>query len=199
MKGFTSFFGLPSFFRDWQTHKLTDQDLLRLYAVIAENPESGKHLKDIEGVRAMKFLPPSAPQHEVRIYFGFATRDQVVLLAIVLRAEAKKLPPADRARIRRRFIALKTAMAGPTEVREINVVPAGEYDGLAIQRLRRDVGVSQAVFADLMGVSKMLVQGWEQGVRGATPLARRLLDVINDDPDRFLKRWTVSVKKEQSS
>jgi DNA-binding transcriptional regulator YiaG len=46
--------------------------------------------------------------------------------------------------------------------------------------------MSQAGFAQLMGVSRILVQGWERGVRTPSPLASRLLDTINRDPAGWL-------------
>jgi len=41
--------------------------------------------------------------------------------------------------------------------------------------------MSQAVFAEFLGVSAIPVQGWERGVRTPSPLACRLLDIISKD------------------
>jgi DNA-binding transcriptional regulator YiaG len=49
--------------------------------------------------------------------------------------------------------------------------------------------MSQAVFANLMGVSLVLVQSWEQGVRTPAPMACRLLDEI----DRNRTYWIGAV------
>jgi putative transcriptional regulator len=64
----------------------------------------------------------------------------------------------------------------------------GEYSRAAVKTLREKLGMSQAAFAALVGVSTILVQSWEQGVRTPAPLARRLLDVISDDPAAFVAR-----------
>jgi len=55
-----------------------------------------------------------------------------------------------------------------------------------IRALRESLGVSQAVFAHLLGVSVILVKSWERGAREPNPMARRLLDTIQADPSRWL-------------
>jgi DNA-binding transcriptional regulator YiaG len=55
-----------------------------------------------------------------------------------------------------------------------------------IVKLRKQLGMSQAGFAQLMGVSRILVQSWERGVRSPSPLASRLLDTITRDPAGWL-------------
>ncbi|HEY8667939.1 MAG TPA: helix-turn-helix domain-containing protein [Tepidisphaeraceae bacterium] len=62
----------------------------------------------------------------------------------------------------------------------------GKYSPAAVADLRKRLGVSQAGFAELIGVSRILVQGWERGVRRPSPLACRLLDTINHDPAAWL-------------
>jgi DNA-binding transcriptional regulator YiaG len=44
----------------------------------------------------------------------------------------------------------------------------------------------QAAFADMFGVSRILVQGWERGVREPSTLARRLLNTFAVDPPRWI-------------
>mgnify|MGYP001124062743 CR=1 FL=1 len=48
-----------------------------------------------------------------------------------------------------------------------------------MRKTREDLGVSQAVFADMLGVSASLVQSWEQGFRKPSRMACRLLDEIS--------------------
>jgi putative transcriptional regulator len=59
------------------------------------------------------------------------------------------------------------------------------YSAAAVRATRERLNVSQVVFARLMGVSTVLAQSWEQGKRKPSKLARRLLDEINRD----LERW----------
>jgi DNA-binding transcriptional regulator YiaG len=72
-------------------------------------------------------------------------------------------------------------------VREVEVVDPGEYDAAKICRTRAKLGVSQAVFARIVGVSTVLVQFWECGKRTPNALARRVLDEINREPKRWSK------------
>jgi putative transcriptional regulator len=76
----------------------------------------------------------------------------------------------------------------PLTVRQVTISEPGEYDPRKVKTLRQRVGVSQGVFARLMGVSPELVQAWEHGTRHPAPLARRMLDQISDDPAQFLSR-----------
>ncbi len=64
-------------------------------------------------------------------------------------------------------------------------------------RLRRDIkrlrtqtlGVSQAVFARLVGVSTKLVEAWEAGRNVPAGPARRLFEIIERDPQQFIDRY----------
>lgn len=67
----------------------------------------------------------------------------------------------------------------------------GNYGASRVRSTRDRVGVSQAVFANLLGVSAVLVASWEQGSRVPAPWARRLLDEVNRDP----RHWRGMVRK----
>ncbi len=71
-------------------------------------------------------------------------------------------------------------------------VPArpGSYPPAAVRKLRDALNLSQATFAAALGVSTILLQGWEQGVRKPSALASRLLDTIARDP----AAWLVSLQ-----
>ena len=70
-------------------------------------------------------------------------------------------------------------------VRHVTVPEPGEYTARQIKALRARLGVSQRLFAHLMGVSAILEQAWEQGRRVPSNTARRLLDEIERDPGRW--------------
>ena len=74
-------------------------------------------------------------------------------------------------------------------VRTVEVAEPGEYDMDAIIATRRKLGLSQAIFARLVGVSPSLAQSWEQGRRMPDAMARRILDEINRQP----KHWSAMV------
>jgi putative transcriptional regulator len=70
--------------------------------------------------------------------------------------------------------------------RTVTIPEPGRYSPTAVKRLRSRLGMSQAVFAELLGVSRVWVQSWELGTRQPSPLARRLLDTIHRDPASWL-------------
>lgn len=74
-------------------------------------------------------------------------------------------------------------------IRPVDVRPPRTYSPEAVKRLRNELDVSQSVFAELLGVSRVWVQGWERGVRQPTALARRLLDTIATDPAGWVRRY----------
>jgi len=87
--------------------------------------------------------------------------------------------------------ALEVERAGvPIEsrftVRTIDIPQDPEsYDAAAVRATRHRIGVSQALFAHLLGVSAMLVRAWEQNQRTPAAWARRLLDEMNRDPQHW--------------
>jgi putative transcriptional regulator len=79
-------------------------------------------------------------------------------------------------------------------VRTVEVPDPEPFDAGRVQALRAKLQVSQPVFARLLGVSTILAQSWEQGVREPSPLARRLLAEMERDPRRW-KRMIVTVSE----
>jgi putative transcriptional regulator len=53
-----------------------------------------------------------------------------------------------------------------------------EYSPAQIQRLRRQLQVSQTVFAAYLNTSRSTVQKWEQGQQKPTGLALKLLNLV---------------------
>jgi DNA-binding transcriptional regulator YiaG len=70
-------------------------------------------------------------------------------------------------------------------IRTIKVADPGEYGAAEITELRNKLGLSQFLFAQLVGASLSLIQSWEQGRRIPDGIARRLLDEIHRDPQRW--------------
>jgi len=59
-----------------------------------------------------------------------------------------------------------------------------------VRQMRADLGLSQAVFAQALGVDPGTVRSWEQGTRNVSGAARRLIEAIAVHP-RLLDRWSV--------
>lgn len=70
-------------------------------------------------------------------------------------------------------------------VRDVDVVPPPEYRERDVQRVRERLGLSQAVFADLLGASASTVRAWERGAREPSDMARRLLELAERQPEVF--------------
>jgi putative transcriptional regulator len=71
-------------------------------------------------------------------------------------------------------------------MREVEIPEPTEYSASDVKTLRERLEFSQNIFAQLVGVSHELVSHWEYGIRKPAPLARRLLDKINEDPSAYL-------------
>jgi putative transcriptional regulator len=67
--------------------------------------------------------------------------------------------------------------------RQASAVPAREYSADAIARLREQLGLSQAVFAEVLNVSPATVRSWEQEQRTPDGAAVRMLQIAEDHPE----------------
>lgn len=56
-----------------------------------------------------------------------------------------------------------------------------------VASVREKVGLSQARFAELLGISVRTLQDWEQGRRSPSGAARTLLAIIDKDPTVLLE------------
>jgi putative transcriptional regulator len=75
---------------------------------------------------------------------------------------------------------------GRFTVRTVEVAPPRVYTPATIRGVRDSLGTSQALFAQIIGVSPSLVRAWELGTRDPSPLARRLLDQVANHPNSFV-------------
>jgi putative transcriptional regulator len=65
-------------------------------------------------------------------------------------------------------------------------IKTGSYTPQKVRRTRQRILCSQAVFAEVMGVTPNAVRSWEQGSRPPSKTACRLMDVINREPARWI-------------
>ena len=63
-------------------------------------------------------------------------------------------------------------------------------DGIDVQAIRRLTGLSQAKFAELLGIELSTLRNWEQGRRQPTGPAQALLRAIRNDPVAVIKALT---------
>lgn len=67
--------------------------------------------------------------------------------------------------------------------RTITVQPVQIYKASEIKAIRLTVGASQALFANILGVSVKTVEAWESGRNQPDGAARRLLAMMQVDPE----------------
>jgi DNA-binding transcriptional regulator YiaG len=85
-----------------------------------------------------------------------------------------------------RTLEIGVPLAKKFTVRTVEIVPEPcEYGAKQVRATRDLLGVSQPVFAQMLGVSAALVRAWELGQRKPAPIARRLLDPIHANPSNW--------------
>ena len=75
-------------------------------------------------------------------------------------------------RVSRRKITARKAAASPPPL----------FDAARIRKIRDGFGVSQPVFAGMVGVATATVKGWEQGVKNPSGSSRRVLQMMELSP-----------------
>ena len=71
------------------------------------------------------------------------------------------------------------------------IEPVKKYSNEDIKKIRNNAGMTQAVFANYMGVSPKTVEAWELGRTHPTGPAYRLLDILaenKEDSLSFIKK-----------
>lgn len=64
--------------------------------------------------------------------------------------------------------------------------PVKKYSNVDIKRIRNRAGMTQAVFADYLGVSPKTIEAWELGRTHPTGPANRLLDILAQNKQDIL-------------
>lgn len=77
---------------------------------------------------------------------------------------------------------------GKLTLKTVEIAEPPVFTPAAIHKLRDRLGLSQGLFAKLLGVSRKLVEAWERGSRMPSPMARRLLDAIARKPSAYVRR-----------
>lgn len=64
--------------------------------------------------------------------------------------------------------------------------PVKRYSNVDIKKIRNRAGMTQAVFADYLGVSPKTIEAWELGRTHPTGPANRLLDILAQNKQDIL-------------
>jgi putative transcriptional regulator len=68
------------------------------------------------------------------------------------------------------------------------IKPVPDFNAIEIKQIRQQTGLSQVTFAGSLGISPKTVEAWERGLNKPIGSSRRLLEVIQEDP-QFLVRF----------
>ncbi len=72
---------------------------------------------------------------------------------------------------------------------KLTIKPVETFSTDDIKQIRKQTGLSQISFAGTIGVSPKTIEAWENGRNKPEGAARRLLEIIRDDPN-FILRFT---------
>jgi putative transcriptional regulator len=73
-------------------------------------------------------------------------------------------------------------------LKTVEIPDPPRFSAAAVHRLRDRLGLSQGLFAKLLGVSRKLIEAWEAGTRVPSPMACRLLDAVTRNPSVYVRR-----------
>jgi DNA-binding transcriptional regulator YiaG len=106
---------------------------------------------------------------------------------------SKTKRPEVSTRLRAALIEVRESLTGgrPLTSRTVEVRQPEQWDARGVKKIRCDLGLSQAPFARLIGVSPELVEHWEQDIATPRGPASRLLTEIARDPVGYLERYVI--------
>ena len=78
--------------------------------------------------------------------------------------------------------------------RIISVIPVTQYKGNEVKQIRENLNISQASFAELMGVSVKTVEAWETGRNIPQGPAQRMLDLLKNESE-IVNKYLVLTKR----
>lgn len=84
----------------------------------------------------------------------------------------------------------KGKKAKGVRVRKYAVEPLPKYKGQDVKKIRQKLGLSQSMFAKVLGVSIKTVEAWEAGTNQPMGPAQRLLSFMKSD-DQFLNTFNL--------
>lgn len=62
------------------------------------------------------------------------------------------------------------------------IKPVPDFSAKQIKTIRNDLGMTQNLFAQVVGVSKKTVEAWESGRNNPDGPARRMISILQSDP-----------------
>lgn len=66
---------------------------------------------------------------------------------------------------------------------DVTIAPLPEIKSSQIKDIRKSLDMTQGIFAAVMGVSVKTVEAWEAGTNAPSGTARRMLSLLQSDPE----------------
>jgi DNA-binding transcriptional regulator YiaG len=77
---------------------------------------------------------------------------------------------------------------GKLTMKTVVIAEPPRFNAMMVHQFRDRLGLSQGLFAELLGVSRKLVEAWEAGTRKPSPMACRMMEAIGRDPSVYVRR-----------
>lgn len=84
----------------------------------------------------------------------------------------------------------KGSLTKKVKINKITIKPVPHYKAKQIKEIRRKLNLTQAVFAEILGVSIKTVEAWESGKNIPNGPAQRILDLLKKEDD-FLEKYKI--------
>ena len=172
---------------------LSDDELSRLQHHLNENPEAGDIIRASGGVRKLRWGAPGRGKRAgLRIvYFLRSQQGEIWLRRCTPRTWPRAFQATFFGRSGRRLMANRKRDIGQEILDGIREIKRGEHGRVttvpSVSSIREKTGLSQAVFAKLLGVSVRTLQELEQGRRAPSGAARTLLLIAAKNPRALLE------------
>jgi len=175
---------------------LPEAEIVRLEQSVAERPDAHPVIAGTGGIRKARWARPGMGKRGgVRAIYYYQTRAGIVyLLDIYAKNEKADLTPADKRELRtivsllevsmkkKTLAAPKRSTAGRRLAGALREVQALEF-ARRVREIREGLGLSQADFAKVFGLTLRSLQEWEQARRLPDAAVLTYLRVIEKNPE----------------
>lgn len=79
-----------------------------------------------------------------------------------------------------------------TKTIKMSVAPLPDMESSQVKSIRKSLDMTQGMFAAVMGVSVKTVEAWEAGTNTPSGAARRMLSLLQSDPELPVKYNLIS-------
>ncbi|MBI3468402.1 MAG: helix-turn-helix domain-containing protein [Planctomycetes bacterium] len=78
---------------------------------------------------------------------------------------------------------------GELVTRTVKIAEPSRFNPRRVTRIRKQIGMSQAAFARLIGTTPATVRAWEQGLKVPSGIASRMLEIAEREPKALTRSF----------